>query len=138
MCKIKAVQKTAITLNAPVLVQSLKLSNFNRISQFWPNISILTRFQNFDQISEFWPSFTILTKFQNFSLDRYKHKSKYKDNYRAHTIHICSKNPNTKTECCSKFEWYFGRICTLSSSQSSRRRGERNMKLRTKYKYKYK
>ena len=33
---------------------------------------------------------------------------------------------------------YFGRICTLSSSQSSRRGGERNMKLRTKYKYKYK
>ena len=41
-------------------------SDFDQVSEFWPNFWISTKFQNFKQISEFQPNFRISTKSQNF------------------------------------------------------------------------
>ena len=40
--------------------------NFDRISQFWQNFTILTKLHNFDRTSQFWQNFTILTELHNF------------------------------------------------------------------------
>ena len=48
------------------IIISKKFHHFDRISQFWQNLTILTDSHNFDRISQFWQNFTILRRFHNF------------------------------------------------------------------------
>ena len=43
-----------------------KPSQWYQISEFWPNLTILTKFQNSNQIFEYWSNFRILNKIHKF------------------------------------------------------------------------
>ena len=43
-----------------------ELHNLDRISQFQQNFTILTEVHNYNRISQFWQNFTILSRFHNF------------------------------------------------------------------------
>ena len=83
------------------------------MSQYWPNITILTKFHNFSQISQFQPYSTIWDKYHNFD-----QISQYKPNFRIsakfyNIIHISQYQPNMTI--ISKFI-YICYICYLKSS----------------------